>query len=146
MLSSPGDWFPEANQLEFTNSTLGFDTRQAGLYCDGWRRSIPQASRYRRFVKEAFAGVMALPEHGHYTPAAAALRSSVRTGRALVLNFTVPCPTHLPQMGCVGVWLGWGECQANGQMLMRYTVESAALGGGAACPWVDGYTSMHPCA
>ena len=147
-------WFPRANQLEFVNASLGFDTRRAGLFCDGWRRSIPDATRYRPFVKSAFAGIMALPEHGHYTPEAAALRSGVRTGRALLLNFTVPCPPP-GRTDCTGVWLAWGECQmthqvgrgeSTGGQLMRYTIETPALAGGEPCPLLDGQTSIRPCA
>lgn len=92
-------WFPGASQLEFVNASLRFDTRQAGLYCDGWRRSVPDPTKYRPFVKHAFASVMGIPEHGHYTPEAAALRSGLRTGQALVLNFTIPCATPVQQEG-----------------------------------------------
>lgn len=114
-----------------------------GLYCDEWRRSLPDATKYRPFVKNAFADVMGLPEHGHYTPAAAELRSGLRTGQALVLNFTVPCPL-LERRDCYGVWLAWGECGPSGQS-MRYTVEYTALAGGAACPWRDGHVAMQKC-
>eukprot|EP00035_Acanthoeca_spectabilis_P008349 m.152458 g.152458 ORF g.152458 m.152458 type:complete len:932 (+) comp14323_c0_seq3:85-2880(+) len=138
-------WFPEADQLEFVNASLGFDTRQMGLYCDGWRRNLPSAPLCRPYVKKAFDDVTALPAHGHYTPEAAAIRSGLRTGRALVLNFTVPCPATLPQTHCRGVWLTWGECEANGVQIMRYTIETPALGGGAPCPWLDGTAAARPC-
>lgn len=136
-------WFPGATQLEFVNASLRFDTRRAGLYCDGWRRSIPTAAKYRPYVKEAFAGVMALPAHGHYTPEAAALRSGLRTGQALIVNFTVPCQAPA-RTDCAGVWLAWGECHSGGQ-LMRYTVETPALAGGEPCPMLDGHTATRPC-
>lgn len=139
-------WFPGAAELEFSNSSLGFDTRQSGLHCDGWRRRIPDSLRYRPWVKAAFDGVPALPEHGHYTPEAAALRSQVRTGQVLTQNFTVACPpTQTVQTDCVGIWLAWGECQSSGQQLMRYTIETPALAGGKECAWLDGHASFVRC-
>jgi hypothetical protein len=137
-------WFPNAHELEFHNASLRFDTRQSGLYCDEWRRSIPDARKYRPFVKDAFDGLTALG-HGHYTPEAASQRSGVRTGQALVLNFTVPCPASPPPTDCAGVWLAWGECQSDGQQLLRYTIDTPAMSGGKACPWLDGHVSFVGC-
>lgn len=137
-------WFAGAAQLEFFNASLRFDTRQSGLFCDGWRRRVPDAKQYRPFVKRAFDGVPALPAHGHYTPEAAELRSRVRTGRALVQNFTVACPA-LGNQDCVGIWLAWGECQRNNKQLMRYTIDTPALMRGKQCPWLDGYTKFVSC-
>ena len=80
-------WFGDAaTSLEFVNSTLGFDTRQMGLRCDGWRRefthsftfsvkcefsapislhsvlctvagSLPLATTYRPWVRQHFDGI-----------------------------------------------------------------------------------------
>eukprot|EP01046_Picozoa_sp_COSAG06_P049857 COSAG06_NODE_7763_length_2384_cov_1.602188_2_plen_253_part_00 len=86
-------WFPEAAELEFTNVTLGFDTKGMGLVCDGWRQTLPDPTKYRPWVKNAFNGV---PSFSHdqwvtknvrYTPEAAALRAGLRSGQALTQNF-----------------------------------------------------------
>ena len=80
-----------------------------------------------------------------YTPEAAALRAGLRSGQALVLNFTTPCPQPT-KVDCAAVWLAWGECEADGSgRVMRYTVERDAVAGGAECPHDDGYSEKHPC-
>ena len=144
-------WFPGAAELEFSNATLGFDTKGMGLVCDGWRRTMPDPTKYRPWVKAAFDGV---PSFSHqqwvtksepYTPEAAALRAGLRSGQALVLNFTTPCPPPT-KVDCAAVWLAWGECEADGSgRVMRYTVERDAVAGGAECPHDDGYSQKHPC-
>ena len=104
-----------------------------------------------QWVKAAFDGV---PSFSHqqwvtknepYTPEAAALRAGLRSGQALVLNFTTPCPQPT-KVDCAAVWLAWGECEADGSgRVMRYTVERDAVAGGAECPHDDGYSEKHPC-
>ena len=51
-------WFPGAAELEFSNATLGFDTKGMGLVCDGWRRTMPDPSKYRP-VSTTFANDVA---------------------------------------------------------------------------------------
>lgn len=91
--SKDGTWadFPGAQHggLEFVNRELGFDTTTIGLRCDEFRRTIPDAAKYRPWVKARFAGVPSAAA-GDYTPEAAAIRSSMASGKALMLNFTVP--------------------------------------------------------
>ena len=41
------------------------------------------------------------------------MRGSVRSGQALVLNFTQPCPP-VAKADCSGWWADWGECEADG--------------------------------
>ena len=131
--------------LEFINAKLGFDTREMGLRCDEFRRSIPSAALYRPWVKAAFAGVSSHPAASEkYTPAGAAARAKLRSGKALVLNFTRPCPA-LVKADCEAVWLAWGECQADGQQVRRYTVEKEPVLGGTACEHEDGFAASFPC-
>lgn len=137
-------WFPAADALEFVNATLGFDTRRAGLHCDDFRKTLPDAARYRPWVLAAFAGVSAVGSGG-YTPAAAAVRSGLRTGQALLLNFTVPCPAVTPRVDCHAIWQDWGECEADGAKVVRYTVEADAAGGGRPCTHSDGYEERRTC-
>ena len=137
-------WFPGAEQLEFVNRTLGFDTTRMGLECDGWRSSLPAPALYRPWVRAAFDGVPSAAS-GPYTPAAAALRSGLASGAALVRRFTRPCPTPLPRRDCRGVWLAWGECEAGGTQQMRFTIEDDALAGGVPCSEEDGVAKAFPC-
>ena len=81
---------------------------------------------------------------GPYTPAAAAVRAGLESGRALVLNFTKPCAAPV-RTDCRGIWLAWGECEADGHQVMRFTVEEDAQAGGANCAHDDGYTQRVPC-
>eukprot|EP01043_Picozoa_sp_COSAG02_P036980 COSAG02_NODE_2747_length_8108_cov_3.195405_5_plen_294_part_00 len=139
--------FPEATGtgFEFINPLLRFDTREMGLRCDEFRRSLPSSAIYRPWVKAAFADVPSSPPPGQkYTPTGAAARAKVRTGRALVLNFTQPCPPLTPT-DCESIWVAWGECQADGQQMWRYTIEKEPVLGGKACQHEDGYTHMVSC-
>ena len=81
------------------------------LYSTG---SVPNAALYRPWVRQFFEGV---PSHAgnqsigleeKYTPEAAALRAGLRSGKALVLNFTQPCPVKCKR-GFVRFfnWLGY---------------------------------------
>ena len=79
------------------------------------------------------------------TPEAASVRSGFRSGRALVLNFTVPCPPLTPGVDCAGVWLGFGECEANGTQLLRFATEVDATPGGRRCRHLEGETKRRPC-
>jgi hypothetical protein len=153
--SIEADWsdFPGASGagLEFVSKRLGFDTTRMGLRCDDWRRSMPDKSKYRAWVKKSFDGVPSFAgnqstgESQPYTPGAAALRAGLRSGRALVQNFSVPCPP-VTKARCVGIWVASGECEVDGSgRFMRYTVEVAAVAGGAACPHEDGFLQKQPC-
>ena len=136
-------WFPGAAELEFVNETLGFDTGEMGLRCDEWRRVAPVKSKYRPWVKMAFEDVPSAAT-GPYTPEAAAIRAGLESGHALVLNFTEPCP-ELTKTNCNAIWVAWGECQVDGQQMMRYTVEDDAVGGGVPCQHRDGFALKRPC-
>ena len=137
--------FPGAAKggLEFVNSKLGFDTGSMGLRCDEFRRTIPDPALFRPWVRARFEGVPSAAG-GKYTPEAAAVRSSLASGPALVLNFTRPCPA-LTKQDCTGFWVAWGECEATGTQMMRYTVETEAWLGGAPCPYHDGFEAKHAC-
>jgi hypothetical protein len=143
-----GSWrqFPEATGagLEFINEQLRFDTRQMGLRCDEFRRSMPSPALYRPWLKAEFAGVSNHPEGEKYTPAAAAARAACRSGKALVLNFTRPCPP-LRKTDCRAIWVAWGECQADGHQVWRYTVEEELLLGGKPCEHEDGFAQAFSC-
>eukprot|EP01043_Picozoa_sp_COSAG02_P025979 COSAG02_NODE_1481_length_12389_cov_15.643857_6_plen_286_part_00 len=110
------------------------DTVRALLNPKAWA-----AVRRRYFERVSALG------HGHYTPEAAGLISGLRTGQALVLNFTRPCPRVPPRRDCHAVWLAWGECESSGTQTLRYTIEVDASGGGGACPLLDGTTRRVPC-
>jgi hypothetical protein len=106
--------FPDATGkgFEFINSELRFDTREMGLRCDEFRRSLPSTAKYRPWVKAAFADVPSSPPSDEkYTPAAAAARAKLRSGKALVLNFTEPCPPLLTS-DCQAIWVAWGAKNA----------------------------------
>ena len=75
---------------------------------------------------------------------AASIRSGLRSGYALVVNFTVPCPP-LEQTYCEGIWLGFGECEANRTQLQRFAIEVNAAAGGQPCAHLEGETSRAPC-
>ena len=150
------EWFPEASQLEFVNAGLNFDTRAMGLRCDGWRRHRPVASLYRPFVKRAFDGITCSADADayrtfvtpNYTPEAAAARAGLRSGAALVENFTRPCTlsSFSEKRDCRAFCVQAGECEAaDGRMWMRYTVEQPATNGGKACDHSDGVASKVPC-
>ena len=46
---------------------------------------------------------------------------------------------------CRAIWAAWGECQADGQQVWRYTVEEGAVLGGKACEHEDGLAQAFPC-
>ena len=138
-------WFPESTStLEFVNTRLGFDTRTMGLRCDGWRKSLPLASLYRPWVQSTFAGVPS-SGGGPYTPEAAAVRASMKSGLVLTQNFTRPCPVPVARTDCRAIWVAWGECQSSGQQIMRYTVEQSATTDGNPCEHEDGFARQRPC-
>lgn len=139
--------FPDATGtgFEFINPELRFDTREMGLRCDEFRRSLPSPAKYRPWVKAAFADVPSSPPSDEkYTPAAAAARAKLRSGKALVLNFTEPCPP-LSSSDCEAIWVAWGECQADGEQVWRYTIEKEPTLGGKACDHEDGFAQMFAC-
>ena len=122
-----------------------------GLRCDDWRRSLPSAVVYRPWVRrffdgvDSFAGNQSIGDSGEYTPEAAALRAGMRSGQALVLNFTIPCPAT-PKVDCMAIWVAWGECEVDGSgQIMRYTIEADAMGGGEGCAHEDGFTQKVSC-
>lgn len=148
-------WFKGAADLEFVNRTLGFDTRTMGLRCDEFRRSLPLASLYRPWVRRFFNGVPSAAD-GDYTPTAAALRAGLESGRALVLNFTRPCPPLPKAQDCRAIWVAAGECSPGGGALaitnttatmqvMRYTIEDEPTKGGVPCEFEDGLEHARPC-
>ena len=136
-------WFPKSSQLEFKNATLGFDTTQMGRRCDEWRRSLPDPTKFRPWVKGFFDGVPSAAG-GKYTPEAASIRAGMESGKQLVTQLTTACPP-LEKTDCEAVWLAWGECEASGQQVMRYTVEVEAAAGGAECEHEDGFAQRQPC-
>ena len=137
-------WFPGADHLAFVHAATGIDTNDAGLQCDEWRTSMPTKATYRAWVRRTFEAVPSDAAGGSYTPEAAELRASLHSGRQLVEEFTTACPP-LKKTDCVGVWLAWGECEADGRQVMRYTVEQKAMAGGSACPREDGEVMRAPC-
>ena len=53
--------------------------------------------------------------------------TGLRSGKALVLNFSVPCPAVQPT-DCYGIWVAIGECEVDGSgMMMRFTIEVDAM-------------------
>ena len=138
-------WFPEAANLEFVNASLRFDTTSIGLRCDGWRRHLPVAAKYRPWVKAAFEGVPSTAS-GEYSPEAAAIRAGLASGKALVQTFTEPCPPPpAAKTECRAYWLAWGECEADGLQTMRYTIEDEPSAGALPCAYTDGYSQRQPC-
>jgi len=136
-------WFPGAADLELVNKSLGIDSNHAGLQCDEWRRSMPMKSLFRPWVKAFFEEVPSTAS-GDYTPEAAALRASMRSGMALTQNFTQPCPP-LTKTDCVGVWLDWGECMSEKTKLRRFTIETEVAAGGIECDRLDGDVEAFSC-
>ena len=106
---------------------------------------MPDPTKYRPFVKKAFDGVSAYAgRDSKYTPDAASIRSGLRSGNALVLNFTMDCPP-LAKTDCEGVWLDFGECEKDGSKLMRFAVEKMAAAGGQPCDHLEGKTRRVSC-
>ena len=62
------------------------------------------------------------------------------SGHQLVTQLTTACP-QIQKTDCEAVWLAWGECEADGQQVMRYTIEVEAMAGGAECEHEDGWRS-----
>lgn len=138
------EWFPKARELDFSNISLGIQSLAAGLQCDGYRRTMPDKAAFRSWVRAYFEDTPSAAG-GHYTPEAAALRASMRSGQALIQNFTKPCPPVVPNRDCIGVWLHWGECMPNKEMILRYTIEREATTGGKRCSNREGDTKSVPC-
>jgi hypothetical protein len=63
---------------------------------------------------------------------------------AKLLEMAEPCPP-LAKMDCVGELLPWGQCQADGKMVFRFTVEVEAALGGAPCAREDGEAVSPAC-
>ena len=78
-----------------------------------------------------------------YTAAAATNIASMESG-AKLLEMAEPCPP-LAKMDCVGELLPWGQCQADGKMVFRFTVEVEAALGGAPCAREDGGAVSPAC-
>lgn len=114
-----------------------------GLVCDEWRRAIPPKELFRPWVKKAFDGVPSTAT-GKYTPAAAAIRAGLRSGKHLMLELNAPCPP-MAKTDCYGNWLGWGECQSDGFRIERWTVEQWPSGGGEPCANEDGDARTTRC-
>ena len=83
--------------------------------------------------------------HGVEGDEAAAVRAGLRSGAALVLNFSRPCPAEPAPMACRAILTSAGECEADGQRWMRFTVEQPATGGGTRCAHADGTLLRRPC-
>ena len=146
--------FPGADNLEFVLASEAIDTKKIGLRCDEFRRHMPMPHKYRPWVRQFFDGVPSFTpicwpkftgpaqekceqEFNKYTPAAASLRASMRSGLKLLEDFTEPCPP-LTSTDCEGELVPWGECEADGTMVMRFTVEAEAAMGGKPCERHDG--------
>ena len=146
--------FPRHEQLEFKALGGAIDTTKIGLRCDEFRRSLPPKAAYRAWAREFFAGV---PSHtpicspgteapgcpSLYTAAAATKIASMESG-AKLLGMTEPCPP-MAKTDCVGELLPWGQCQADGEMVFRFTVEVEAALGGAPCAREDGEAVSLAC-
>ena len=127
------------------NSSLNIDSTKGGLVCDEFRRTIPDPTEYRPFVKQRFYGIPSYAgDNSKYTPEVASIRSGFRSGRALALNFTVACPP-LQRTDCEGVWLAFGECEARGARLVRFAIERSVAAGGQRCAHLEGETKHEPC-
>ena len=133
---------PEEQATAFCTDEPGF-VDATGLRCNEWRRTMPSPALYRPWVRQRFEGVPSAAG-GSYTPAAAAVRSSMASGRTLVFNFTQPCPALVKQ-DCQAIWVAWGECEAGGTQVMRYTVEQDAVLGGVECAHGDGFEQARAC-
>ena len=94
-------------------------------------------------MKDFFNGIPSAAS-GKYTPEAASIRASMESGKQLVNQFTTACPP-LQKTDCNAVWLAWGECEADGHQVMRYTIEVEAAVGGAECEHEDGFSQRHAC-
>eukprot|EP00035_Acanthoeca_spectabilis_P000484 m.73609 g.73609 ORF g.73609 m.73609 type:complete len:246 (+) comp10237_c0_seq2:1814-2551(+) len=105
---------------------------------------LPASRFLRPWVMRSFANLNATAG-GRYTPEGAAARSSLRSGKTLLLNFSQPCPALLDKQNCEAVWLDWGECEADRTKILRFTVEREAIAGGVPCIHPDGYAQKVPC-
>ena len=148
-LEAEWSWFPDSlSTLDFVNVSLGFNTKEMGLHCDQWRKALPVASLYRPWVRATFAGVPSSAS-GPYTPEAAAIRASMRSGQYLTQNFTRPCPIGRARsagpIDCQAIWVAWGGCEQDGYRVVRYTIEREAGGGGELCEHEDGYAERIKC-
>ena len=83
-------------------------------------------------------------DNGDYTPEAAGIRASMHSGLVLIHNFTQPCPTPT-KADCHAIWVAWGECEADGYQVMRYTIEEYPRLGGFACEYSDGFAQRQRC-
>jgi hypothetical protein len=131
-------WFPHSRQLEFKHPLINVDTGRAGLRCDQWRKSMPSPAAYRPWVRAAFAH---LNSSGGptYSREIATEISGLRSGKHLLLGLTKPCPSpSSSSVDCEGVLLPWGQCEANGTQIMRWTVEQFGVGAGKPCEYRDG--------
>jgi hypothetical protein len=139
--------FPRHQQLEFKALGGAIDTTKIGLRCDEFRRSMPAKATYRAWARRYFDGVAShcpicwgnAKTPGCpivYTAAAATKIASMESG-AKLLGMTEPCPP-LSKTDCEGELLPWGQCQADGKMVFRFTIEVEAALGGAPCAREDG--------
>lgn len=137
------DWFPDADNLKFASPEFSLDTAAAGLQCDGWRRRLPDAGAYRPWVLKTFKGLpSSSPAGAAYTREAAALRSGLRSGEALLGNYAVPCPMA-GRADCSGAWTPWGECEVDGQRVERWTFAAPTMAD--MCAEEEGATRRVQC-
>ena len=146
--------FPQHQQLEFKALGGAIDTTKIGLRCDEFRRSMPIKAAYRAWARQFFEGVasqcpICWPNTkapgcpNVYTAAAATKIASMASGVKL-LGMIEQCPP-LVKTDCIGELLPWGQCQADGKMVFRFTVEVQAALGGAPCAHEDGESVPLPC-
>eukprot|EP01045_Picozoa_sp_COSAG04_P016197 COSAG04_NODE_1334_length_7181_cov_3.337334_3_plen_692_part_00 len=130
-------WFPKHAELEFVHPEIDVDTRRAGLRCDQWRTAMPSPAAYRPWVREAFAH---LNSSGGpiYSMEAATEISGLHSGKHLLLDLNKPCPPPSASSDCEAVLLPWGQCEADGTKVMRWTVERFNVGSGKPCKRRDG--------
>lgn len=88
---------------------------------------------------------MPLSAPNYYIDSGGSCGTGLRSGKALVLNFTVPCPPVQPT-DCHAIWVAIGECETDGSgIMMRFTIEVDAMAGGVGCLHEDGYVEKRPC-
>ena len=153
--------FPKHEQLEFKAFGGAIDTTKAGLRCDEFRRSMPSKAEYRAWAREYFDGISSYnpicrsrptkaeqqrcwhSKANTYSAAAATKIASMESG-AKLLGIHRACPP-LTKSDCISELLPWGQCQANGKQVFRFTIQAEATLGGVPCEHEDGEPIVLPC-